>query len=100
MASEGAVVIAYSFWRKKPLVPILFTSICANLITQSLLWAALYLFFESYLIALLSAELLIWMIESVLLYSVPANHLRLVDAILLNLGMNVASFVPGWFLPV
>ena len=97
---EGAIVIGYSIWLKKTLGPILFTSILANLITQSLLWVVLNLFFRYYLIALLAAEILIWMMESVLLYYVPANRLRFTDAILLSLSMNLTSFTLGWFLPI
>lgn len=97
---EGAVGLAYALWRKKPVAAILITSIFANLITQSLLWIGLNLFFPHYLITLLVAELLIWMIESLLLYFVPANQLRFSDALLLSLGMNLASFALGWFLPI
>lgn len=96
---EGIIVSGYSIWRKKPLRPILFTSVVANLITQSLLWIVLNLFFQHYLITLVAAELLIWLIEGGLLYTIPANHLDLREAILLSLFMNLASFVLGWFLP-
>ena len=98
--AEGAVVTGYAIWRQKPLQPNLGTSVCINLITQSLLWVALSLFFQHYLIALLIAELLIWMMESVLLYTLPANRLRFSEAIFLSLSMNLASFALGWFLPV
>jgi hypothetical protein len=97
---EGAIVSGYSIWRKKPVRSILFTSVVANLITQSLLWIVLNLFFRHYLIALAIAEILIWGIESILLYSIPANHLRFKEAILLSLAMNVSSFALGWFLPI
>ncbi len=73
IAVEGAIGCGYSLWRKKPVVPILITSIVANLITQSLLWVLLNLFFDYYLITLFTAEILIWMIESILLYAIPAN---------------------------
>ena len=97
---ESAIVLAYSFWRKKPVHPILATSICGNLITQSLLWVALNLFFQNYLATLFISEILIWIAESFLLYSVPANHLSFKAASLLSLAMNLSSFVLGWFLPV
>ena len=97
---EGVVVLGYSLWRRKPFFPILFTSICGNLITQSLLWIALNIFYRRYLISLSAVELLIWMIESILLYAVPANRLRFTDAIALSLSMNIISFALGWFLPV
>jgi hypothetical protein len=97
---EAIVVLGYSIWRRKPLGPILFTSTIANLLTQSLLWSALNLFFGHYLITLLIAEILIWMIESVLLSYFPANQLRFAEAVLLSLGMNLASLISGWFLPM
>jgi hypothetical protein len=97
---EGAVAIGYALWRKKPVPPILITSVCINLITQSFLWIGLYLFFRHYLLTLFIAEFLIWMFESVLLHSVPAGQLRLTDAMLLSLGMNLASLALGWFLPI
>ena len=97
---EGAIVIGYSIWLKKMFGPILFTSILANLITQSLLWIGLKIFFQKYLVVLLVSEILIWLIESFLLSSFPANKLRFKDAILLAFLMNMASFAFGWFLPV
>ena len=97
---EGVVVIGYSLWGEKPVKFLLFTSICGNLITQSLLWAVLNLFYQNYLATLLITEILIWVIETVLLYSIPANQLRFREATLLSLGMNALSFAVGWFLPI
>ena len=97
---EGAVGIGYAVWRRKPLVPILITGIFANLITQSLLWIALTVFFQSYLVTLFAAEILIWLIEAVLFYKVRSNQLNLGDALLLSLAMNLSSFALGWWLPV
>jgi hypothetical protein len=97
---EGAVGLAYAVWRTKPVAAILITSGFANLITQSLLWVALDLFFRHYLIVLFVAEILIWLIESIPLYLVPANRLRFSDALLLSLGMNLSSFAVGWSLPI
>lgn len=97
---EGALGIGYSLWQKKPVAAILVTSVVANLITQSLLWSALNLFFSHYLATLFIAEPLIWLIEGFLLYSIPANRLHFDEALLLSLGMNLASFTLGWFLPI
>jgi hypothetical protein len=98
--TEGGIVSSYSLWRKKPLGPILLTSIVANVVTQSFLWVVLNLFFQHYLITLVIAETVVWMIESLLLYRFPANQLTLQEATLLSLSMNLTSFVLGWFLPV
>ncbi|HEX5807688.1 MAG TPA: hypothetical protein VFY25_03425 [Anaerolineales bacterium] len=97
---EGVVVTGYSTWRRKPIYPILLTSVCANLITQSFLWIVLIVFFRYYLMTLIIAEILIWMAESVFLYSVSANHLRFAEAAALSLGMNLMSFALGLFLPI
>jgi hypothetical protein len=94
------VVLGYCAWRKKPIRPILVTSICANFITQFLLWGVLKFFFEHYLIALLISEIFIWIAESLALYYVRANQLRFTDAVFLSLGMNIVSFGLGWILPI
>ena len=96
---ETAVIVGYSLWRKKPIQPLLYTSLCINLITQSLLWIVLNLFFQHYLIALVVSEFLIWVFEGLVLYVVPANQLRFTEAVILSLSMNLVSFALGWFLP-
>jgi hypothetical protein len=65
-----------------------------------MLWIALNLFFQNYLVTLFLSEILIWIAESLLLYSIPANQLSIKEAILLSLEMNLTSFTLGWFLPV
>jgi hypothetical protein len=97
---EGIVVFGYSVWRGKPLVPILLTSIIANLITQFLLWIGVNLFYQQYLSFLFIAEILIWVVESLFLYRVPANQLGLQEAFLLSFVANLASFGLGLFLPM
>ena len=98
--AESLVVLGYCFWRKKPVRSILATSICANLVTQLFLWGLLNLFFQQYVIILLIAEILIWMIEGVALYAVPSNRLWWRGGLLLSLYMNLVSFVLGWFLSI
>ncbi|HEY3475973.1 MAG TPA: hypothetical protein VGK56_15280 [Anaerolineales bacterium] len=98
--AEGVIISGYALWRKKSIIPLLLTSTFANGITQSLLWIVLSLFFQHYLLSLAVAEILIWMIESIMLYSIPPNRLGLTEAFILSLSMNVASFAVGWFLPV
>ncbi len=100
LLSESLVVLGYCRWRQKPVRSILATSICANLLTQLILWALLRLFFQQYIMVLGIAEILIWIMESIALYSVPANRLRWTDALLLSLFMNLMSFALGWFLPI
>jgi len=97
---EGIVVLTYSTWYAKPIRQILISSVILNLLTQSLLWIGLNLFFQHYLATLCFAEILIWMTESFLLHRFPANQLRLPDAALLSLIMNLVSFTAGLFLPI
>ena len=84
----------------KAVRPILLTSILGNLVTQSLLWVALTLFFQHYLTTLLIAEILIWLIEGFLLHGLRLNWLSIRELLLLSLIMNLSSFGLGWFLPV
>lgn len=97
---EGFIAVGDSIRREKPVQPILFTSICGNLITQSILWIVLNLFFLHYLIVLFAVEILLWMLEALLLYALPANRLQFREAVLLSLNMNLVSFMLGWLLPV
>jgi hypothetical protein len=97
---EGAVGLGYALWHKKPVGAILITSVIANLITQSLLWIALLIFFQHYLAALWIAEVLIWALESLLFHALRSNQLSLREALFLSLVMNLSSFGLGWFLPM
>ncbi len=97
---EGVIVVAYALWKQKPTWRILIASVLANVLTQSMLWAVLNLFFAYYLTVLLISEILIWLIESVFLRFFPGTKLGWKEAFLLSLGMNLASFSIGWFLPV
>ena len=96
---ESMVVLGYSFWRRKPARSLLVTSVWVNILTQSLLWIGLNLFFRDYRVTLLISEIAIWGIESFLLCIIPANRLDPNEATLLSLGMNASSFTIGWFLP-
>jgi hypothetical protein len=97
---ETVFVTGYSTWQGKPLKPLLLTSLFANLLTQSMLWIVLRVFYNSYAATLLIGEILVWVIETLLLYVIPANELRLREAALLSLVVNLASLACGWFLPV
>jgi hypothetical protein len=97
---EGAVIIAYSHWHKKPVRAILSASLGINLVTQSFLWIGLQIFFRHYLLTLLIGEVLVCVMESFLLYALLSNRLGFKQAVLLSLSMNMASFTLGWFLAV
>jgi hypothetical protein len=97
---EGVVVLAYCIWRRKPLLSILVMSLVANIMTQSLLWMVLQIFFRNYLAALLISEVFIWFFESILLCLPRTNQLSYRSAVMLSFSMNLLSFGAGWFLPV
>ena len=97
---EGAVGVVYAAWRRKPVVPILLTSVLANFITQSLLWTALNVFFQHYLTTLLIAEIPIWLMEGYLFYRIRFSQLNVRESLFLSLIMNLVSFGVGWFLPI
>ena len=97
---EGLVVFGFARWRKKPAGRLVLASVLANVATQTLLWLALNLFAGHYLATLLVAEALIWPAEAGALYYFPGTRLDWKEALLLSLGMNLASFGLGWFLPV
>jgi hypothetical protein len=98
--TEGIVTAAFAAWRQKPLKQLLFSSICANLFTQSLLWIAVNLFPRQYVLTLFIVEVSIWGIEAIILYLLKFNQLDLREAIVLSLVMNPCSFGIGWLLPV
>ncbi len=97
---EGLIVFGYARRFNKPVISLLLTSVIANLFTQPLLWIGLNIFFDEYLTVLLIAELLIWLIESVLLFVWRLNRLGIREAFLLSLAMNLVSFGVGWALPI
>jgi len=97
---EGSIVLGYCKRSGKPLLPLLVTSVIANILTQSMLWIMLIVFFRYYVAALGIAEVLIWFVESALLAFPVKNQLKWTDALRLSLIMNLVSFGIGWFLPV
>ena len=97
---EGMVVLVYSAIRRRPAGDLLQVSFIINIFTQITLWVALRIFFRYYLIALIVAEVLIWLVESVLIHRLSRESLSLSNAVFLSLYMNLASFGIGWFLPV
>ena len=97
---EGCVVLVYCAVQKRPAGALVQASFIVNVFTQAILWLALRMFFRHYLIALIAAEILVWLVESVFMYRLPGNRLDLSQAMFLSLCMNAASFGVGWFLPV
>lgn len=100
LAIESLVSIIFCRWRRKSVGSILVSLALVNLLTQSLLWLSLIVFYRHYLIALFSAEIVISLLEGIILYFVPSNRLSWRDAFALSLAANLTSFGIGWFLPV
>ena len=97
---EGAVVLIYSALRRRSAGDLLQVSFIVNVFTQVILWITLRIFFRYYLTALIVAEILIWLVESILIYRLSMGQLSPSHAVILSLWMNLASFGIGWFLPV
>lgn len=97
---EGLVSLGYAVWQRKPVFSISLTILFGNIITQSLLWIILNIFFNDYLIALFMSEILIWLGEGVFLACVRINQLNFKEALLLSLVVNLCSFGVGMFLPI
>jgi uncharacterized membrane protein len=97
---EGIVVFIYSVALKRPAGGLLRASFIVNVFTQVMLWITLNLFFRYYLATLAIAEVVIWLVESVLLVRLSNEQLSLRSAIFLSFCMNLASFGVGWFLPI
>lgn len=79
---------------------ILLTSFLANVVTQSLLWTVVNIFYQDYLFTLLVTEIFIWLIEGLALYRVRRNQLTVQQAIVLSFIMNLCSIAAGWLLRV
>lgn len=97
---EGMVILVYGAVRKKPVGTLLFASAIINMLTQVLLWVTLGIFFREYLAALLAAEGVIWLVESLCMLHMTKGGLDLKSAFALSFCMNAASFGAGWFLPM
>jgi hypothetical protein len=97
---ESSILLGYAHWNKKPKLHLLFSGALANLFSQSVLWVFLTFFPHHYLVTLLTMEFFVVGIECLILHFYRSNMLKLNEAFLLSLFMNLASFGIGWFLPV
>jgi hypothetical protein len=97
---EGIVVLIYCAIQKKPAGLLFVASLPINLITQAILWLWLRISYPFYIPALLIAEILIWLVESLLLQKLSSGRLNRRDAAILSFYMNAASFSIGVFLPI
>ena len=97
---ETIVVFLYGVINRKPVGLLLVTSGLVNLLTQTILWFWLNFFHRFYIPALLIAEFLIWLVESIWMRKFSNGRLNHHSAAVLSLYMNTASFGIGLFLPI
>ena len=97
---EGLVVYVYAAWSRKPVGRLLLASFFANLMTQPILWFSLVIFFRHYMAALIIAEVLIWLAESLLMRRLSGIRLDWKITLVLSFCMNAASAGFGFWLPV
>lgn len=99
LLSEGLLLLLLARLIKKPLLPLLLTSLAVNLLTQLALWTSLNLFYRYSQPTLLVMEMLIWPFEGLVYWKLPANRLSLPAALALSLLLNATSFALGWVVP-
>ena len=93
--------LGYALWRKRSLAVILTTILLLNLATQPALWVTISALNSSYSwIAILLAELVVWLAEAVGLYLVQRKSVKFTEMLLLSLVLNLASFLVGLFLAI
>ena len=97
---EALLVVWFANYYSKPVSSLLLSSMLANIFTQSLLWLTLAFSPLDYLITLIFTEICIFLIEAFILFIIFTNQLTFRQALVLSLGINLASFTIGWFIPV
>jgi hypothetical protein len=97
---EATVAWLWCRRNRKPVAGILLTGLAGNNLTQAALWTLLFFLSRPYWPVLLSAELVIWLVEAAILAAVPSNRLTPAEAAWLSLWMNLSSFGVGLLLPV
>jgi hypothetical protein len=102
LAVEMVLAAGYALWRKRPMVLLLTVVGMMNLITRplfSLMFGGYFYLAGSNLIWILAAELVIWLVEAGTLALALRKDARFVEALLLSLVLNAASFGIGMLLP-
>ena len=96
---EVLLGLGYALWRKRPLLIVLTTILLLTLATQPALWVTISALNSRYSwIAILIAELVVWLVEALGLFLVQRKSVKFTEMLLLSLALNVASFVIGLFL--
>jgi hypothetical protein len=102
LAIELPLAIGYLLWRKRSAVYLLTIVLMMNIITHALLSYFMGAFFDLtaiHLLWILVCEFVIWIIEAAILAFALRKEARFLEALLLSLVLNGASFGIGWLLP-
>jgi hypothetical protein len=98
---ELMLAAAYALRKKRPLLQAITLFLLANVITQFALWAALNTFNEGNAFLLtIGLEIIIWAVESLIIYLPQREEMQYKEAALLSLVLNLASFGIGLLLPI
>jgi hypothetical protein len=98
---ECAAALIYAAIRKRNLAATVTFVLLANLLTiPVLLFLALIFGFNAVGFVILTAEILIWLVEAVVLFILQRRTIKFHEALLLSLGLNLLSFLTGLLLPV
>jgi hypothetical protein len=91
----------YAALRKRPAVLVLTVILLLNIITQPALWLTLSGFSGQYpFIALIFAELVVWLVEGGGIFLALRNKIGFGEALIVSLVLNAASFGIGLLLPL
>ena len=93
-------VLLYVIIKKRSILTMLTMTALANMITLPFLWMVPNFGGESYIpLFTLFAEIIIWIVESLVLYLTQRKSVRYWEMLLLSLALNGCSFILGLLLP-
>lgn len=98
---EGTAAFLYALARRRDRLATITFVLLANLFTVPALMISAVLFnFGSLGPVILAAEILIWLVEAGILFVLQQRSIKLSEALLFSLGLNLLSFLTGLLLPV
>ncbi len=99
LAIEGFLALLYAIFRKRSKITTLTMVALANMITIPILWmGANMLGGENLTLFTAVAEIIIWLVESAILYLTQRDSLPFREALLFSLILNGCSYLIGLFL--
>ncbi|OGO18319.1 MAG: hypothetical protein A2Z14_03910 [Chloroflexi bacterium RBG_16_48_8] len=100
VAAEALLGLLYAVIRKQPKVVTIAMILLANTITLLPLWMiATFIDGDFNLLAIIFTEIIIWLVESAILYLTQRRSIPFWEAAVLSLILNGTSFLMGLFLP-